>query len=134
MKIRFKAPSGGGTLELDDASTVDQLLESIKSSTGFADVTVKYGWPPKPLTADQGQLSAQSLNLHRENLTVVPKEDASAAVAHNTPPMPEPVATTAPPQRLSPAFNLRFEARRKAKARVLRTRTLASLCRKLALR
>ncbi|KAI2777878.1 OTU-domain-containing protein [Daldinia loculata] len=98
MKIRFKAPSGGGTLELDDASTVDQLLESLKSSTGFADVTVKYGWPPRALTADQGQLSAQSLGLHRENLTVVPKEDASAAVAHNTPPVPEPAAALPGPQ------------------------------------
>ncbi|CAJ2500377.1 Uu.00g032300.m01.CDS01 [Anthostomella pinea] len=51
MKLRYKAPSGGGSIEVDDAATVAQLLETLKSTTGFADVTVKYSWPPQ---ADHG--------------------------------------------------------------------------------
>ncbi|KAI1501540.1 hypothetical protein F5X99DRAFT_382248 [Biscogniauxia marginata] len=78
MKIRYKAPSGGGTVELDDAATVAQLLDTLKSSTGFADVTVKYGWPPRALGTDQGDTTLQSLGLQRESLTVVPVENALA--------------------------------------------------------
>lgn len=125
MKIRFKAPSGGGTLELDDASTVDQLLESLKSSTGFADVTVKYGWPPRALTADQGQLSAQSLGLHRENLTVVPKEDASAAVAQNTPPVPEPTATTTSPAAALPGLQSSLRSQEKSKGQGIKDQNIS---------
>ncbi|KAI2602694.1 OTU-domain-containing protein [Hypoxylon sp. NC1633] len=81
MKIRYKAPSGGTTLELEDDATVSQLIESLKSSTGFADVTVKYGWPPKALSANQDDVSLRSLGLQRENLTVVPIESAPTPVA-----------------------------------------------------
>ncbi|KAI8957202.1 OTU-domain-containing protein [Daldinia sp. FL1419] len=102
MRIRFKAPSGGGTLELDDAATVAQLLGSLRSSTGFADVTVKYGWPPKALTPDQAQLEAQSLGLHRENLTVVPVGDSSSA--QSPAPVPEPAATANPPAAALPGL------------------------------
>ncbi|KAI1371896.1 OTU-domain-containing protein [Hypoxylon crocopeplum] len=79
MKIRYKAPSGGGALELADDATVSQLLNSLKSATGFADVTVKYGWPPQALGIEQGTASLQSLGLQRENLTVVPVENASTS-------------------------------------------------------
>ncbi|KAI0122325.1 OTU-domain-containing protein [Daldinia grandis] len=126
MKIRFKAPSGGGTLDLDDVSTVDQLLESIKSSTGFTDVTVKYGWPPKALSADQAQLSAQSLGLHRESLTVVPKEDASAAAAQNTPAIPEPaVATTTPPAAALPSHQSSLPSKKKSKGQGIKDQNIS---------
>ncbi|KAI1207758.1 OTU-domain-containing protein [Annulohypoxylon truncatum] len=77
MKIRYRAPSGPGALELDDDATVNQLLEALKSSTGLDDLTVKYGWPPKALSTDEGGVSLQSLGLHREMLTIAPLEKAS---------------------------------------------------------
>ncbi|OTA99324.1 hypothetical protein M426DRAFT_16555 [Hypoxylon sp. CI-4A] len=88
LKVRFKAPKGGGTVELDDDATVNQLLSSIKTATDYSDVTVKYGWPPKALSPDQNEATVVSLSLHRENLTIVPVEAASAA----------PVATEEKPQ------------------------------------
>ncbi|KAI1100064.1 OTU-domain-containing protein [Jackrogersella minutella] len=84
MKIRYKAPSGGGMLELDDDAVVTQLLDALKSSTGLADFAVKYGWPPKALSTDQGDVSVQSLGLHRENLTIAPVENSSTASAPST--------------------------------------------------
>ncbi|KAI1635803.1 hypothetical protein F4809DRAFT_427265 [Biscogniauxia mediterranea] len=82
MKLRYKAPSGGGTVELDDdAATVSQLLDALRASTGYTDVIVKYGWPPRALGADQASATLQSLGLHRESLTVVPDESTSAAAA-----------------------------------------------------
>ncbi|KAI0599678.1 hypothetical protein F4775DRAFT_105480 [Biscogniauxia sp. FL1348] len=81
MKLRYKAPSGGGTVELGDAATVSQLLDALRASTGYTDVIVKYGWPPRALGADQAGATLQSLGLHRESLTVVPDESTSAATA-----------------------------------------------------
>ncbi len=93
MKLRYRAPSGGGTLELDDAATVGQLLEAIQQKTGFAEVTVKYGWPPQTLNLDQADNSLQSLGLQRESLTVVPVENPSRGVADVSSAIP---ATSAP--------------------------------------
>lgn len=76
LKIRYRAPSGGGTLDLDENATVGQLFDAIKEKTGSSDVTIKYGWPPKALAADQAELSLVSLNLQRESLTVVLAERA----------------------------------------------------------
>ncbi|CAJ2508812.1 Uu.00g138380.m01.CDS01 [Anthostomella pinea] len=81
MKLRYKAPSGGGTIEVDDAATVAQLLETVKSTTGFADVTVKYGWPPQALGPDQHHVALQTLGLQRESLTVVPVENLPTEVS-----------------------------------------------------
>lgn len=81
MKLRYRGPSGGGTLDLDDAATVGQLLEAIKQNTGYSEVTVKYGWPPQALNVDQVDVSLQSLGLQRESLTVVPVENPSPNVA-----------------------------------------------------
>ncbi|KAJ1324334.1 ubiquitin thioesterase OTU1 [Microdochium nivale] len=86
MKLRYKAPAGGGTLDLDDSATVGELLAAIRLATGHDDVTVKYGWPPRALSgAQQGAESCQSLGLQRESLTVVPAEGASMATAAAAP-------------------------------------------------
>ncbi|KAI1454645.1 OTU-domain-containing protein [Annulohypoxylon moriforme] len=95
MKIRYRAPSGPGNLELNDDTTVNQLLEALKSSIGLDDFTVKYGWPPKGLGTDESDVSVQSLGLHREMLTIAPLEKASAAstapvTAPDIPPKLEP--------------------------------------------
>jgi ubiquitin thioesterase OTU1 len=93
MKLRYKAPSGGGTLDLDDAATVTQLLQAVKEATGFADVTVKYGWPPQALGSGQADIPLVSLGLQRESLTIIPKEDAPAT---STPAATTPHAASAP--------------------------------------
>lgn len=74
LKIRYRAPSGGGTIDLDDGATVGQLFATMKEKMGSSDVGIKYGWPPKALEADQADVSIVSLNLHRENLTIVPAD------------------------------------------------------------
>ncbi|KAI0127955.1 hypothetical protein BJ170DRAFT_683777 [Xylariales sp. AK1849] len=88
IKIRYKAPSGGGTLDLDENATVGKLFDAIREKTDTSDVTIKYGWPPKALSADQGEESVVSLNLHRESLTVVLPETAPS-------PAPQPAAVPA---------------------------------------
>ncbi|KXJ89334.1 hypothetical protein Micbo1qcDRAFT_165386 [Microdochium bolleyi] len=81
MRLRYKAPAGGGTLELDDTATVGDLLAAIRAATAYDDVTVKYGWPLKALSSEQAGESCLSLGLQRESLTVVPAEGASNAAA-----------------------------------------------------
>ncbi|KAI0879835.1 OTU-domain-containing protein [Annulohypoxylon maeteangense] len=79
MKVRYRTPSGPGSLELDDDANVIQLLEALKSTTGLENFSVKYGWPPKALGTDESDVTVQSLGLHREVLTIAPLEKASAA-------------------------------------------------------
>lgn len=81
MKLRYRAPSGGGTLELDDAATVGQLLDALKQNTGVSELTVKYGWPPQALDLGQADASLQSLGLQRESLTIVPADKPAPAAA-----------------------------------------------------
>ncbi|KAI4592483.1 ubiquitin-specific protease otu1 [Pestalotiopsis sp. 9143b] len=79
LKIRYRAPSGPGTLDLASDATVAQLFDAIRQATNTARVAVKYGWPPRALDLDsQADASVASLNLHRESLTVVPTETAAA--------------------------------------------------------
>jgi len=81
MKIRFRGPSGAGSVELGDDATVAQLLSALKEQTGGGNIAVKFGWPLQTLSSDQGDLQLQSLGLHRESLTVVPLEGGSASAA-----------------------------------------------------
>ncbi|KAI0165058.1 OTU-domain-containing protein [Hypoxylon sp. FL1284] len=85
MQIRYKAPSGAGKVEMDDGATVSQLIDALKSGTGLADVTVKYGWPPKALDVSQHEASLQQLGLQRESLTIAPGPSATPASAADAP-------------------------------------------------
>lgn len=76
MRIRFRGPSGGGFLELAEDATVADLLAALRTETGSAAIDVKFGWPLQTLAADRGDLQVRELGLQRENLTVVPVEDA----------------------------------------------------------
>jgi ubiquitin thioesterase OTU1 len=89
LKIRYKAPTGGGTLEIQDDATVGQLFDALKEKTGHSVIAIKYGWPPRSLTPDQMDTAITALNLHRESLTV------SAERALTPPPAtPQPAAAT----------------------------------------
>ncbi|KAI5853632.1 OTU-domain-containing protein [Durotheca rogersii] len=102
MKIRYKAPSGGGTVELDDEATVGQLLESIKVITGCADFVVKYGWPPKALESSEPHVSLRRIGLERESLTIVPIAEPSTVVEKSAQPI-QGAAVTVPPSGGGPS-------------------------------
>ncbi|KAI0404052.1 hypothetical protein F4802DRAFT_262377 [Xylaria palmicola] len=79
MRIRFRGPSGGGSLELAEDATVAQLLSALEAEIGAGPIAaVKFGWPLQTLAAadDRGSLTVRELGLQRENLTVVPAEGA----------------------------------------------------------
>ncbi|KAH8653314.1 hypothetical protein BX600DRAFT_440400 [Xylariales sp. PMI_506] len=88
IKIRYRAPSGGGTLELGESATVADLFTVVKEQTGSSDITVKYGWPPKALAHDQADLSVVSLGLQRESLTIVTNESTQSPAASAALPPP----------------------------------------------
>ncbi|KAI1136325.1 OTU-domain-containing protein [Hypoxylon sp. FL0543] len=101
MKIRYRGPKGGGTLEVPDDATIKDLLSKLEVETGCADVTVKYGWPPKALSTTEIDVPLKSLGLDRESLTVVPQETqqkagAEAAQATATPAPEAPVPAALP--------------------------------------
>ncbi|KAI0542465.1 hypothetical protein GGR58DRAFT_452413 [Xylaria digitata] len=75
MRIRYRGPSGGGSLELAEDATVTQLLSALKAETGAGAIAVKFGWPLQTLDAHQGGLVVRELGLQRENLTVIPLEN-----------------------------------------------------------
>ncbi|KAI2634543.1 hypothetical protein GGS21DRAFT_107789 [Xylaria nigripes] len=74
MRIRFRGPSGGGTLELADDSTIADLITALEVKTASHAIVVKYGWPLQTLATDQSYLQVRALGLQRESLTVVPLE------------------------------------------------------------
>lgn len=76
MRFRFRGPSGGGSVELAENVTVADLLSALKAETGAGAITIKFGWPLQTLAAEQGHIQARELGLQRENLTIVPIEDA----------------------------------------------------------
>ncbi|KAI0803426.1 hypothetical protein GGR55DRAFT_662549 [Xylaria sp. FL0064] len=77
MRIRFRGPSGGGSLELAKDATVSQLLSALEAETGSGagTIAVKFGWPLQTLDIRQGDLAVQELGLQRENLTIVPVQN-----------------------------------------------------------
>ncbi|KAM0324550.1 hypothetical protein ACHAQA_007935 [Verticillium albo-atrum] len=81
MRARYKGPSGTGVLALDDTATVGHLFDEIKTKTGIADFTLKYGWPLKTLESDQKDKIAKDLGLNGETFTIVPAETAQPAPA-----------------------------------------------------
>ncbi|ORY67236.1 uncharacterized protein BCR38DRAFT_337697 [Pseudomassariella vexata] len=97
-KIRFKAPSGQGVVELEDDATARQLTDAIKTKIDSTDITIKYGWPLKTLGSDQLDATILSLNLQRENLTIVPAESRVPSPA----PTPTNKVTEKAPSRRNP--------------------------------
>lgn len=78
MKARFRGPSGSGTVELPDDATVQDVFEHIRTQTGIAMFTLKYGPPTAMTTLDtsQGTQNAKSTGIHGQSLTIVPIEVA----------------------------------------------------------
>lgn len=75
MKCRYKGPTGTGVLELGDDASVQTIFDELKSKTRIQDFTLKYGPPMAMQSLDASHLtvSAKSLGLHGETLTIVPE-------------------------------------------------------------
>ncbi|KAJ3560330.1 hypothetical protein NPX13_g9340 [Xylaria arbuscula] len=86
MRIRFRGPSGGGSLELHEDATVTDLMSALEAETGSGVTAVKYGWPLRTLDAQQGDQSVRELGLQRENLTIVPAENPVQEQKQQEPP------------------------------------------------
>lgn len=76
MRVRYKAPSGTGTLTFEDDITVKDVLDGVKTATGIHAFSVKYGPPMAMKTIDPSEYDsvAKSIGLNGETLTVVPDE------------------------------------------------------------
>ncbi|KAK4187847.1 hypothetical protein QBC35DRAFT_383996 [Podospora australis] len=85
VTIALRAPNGQSRIQIDDESTLADLLSLIKSKTELEKFTLKYGYPLKNLDiAPQAQgVSIKDLKLRGETIVVAPTETASP-----TPPPP----------------------------------------------
>jgi ubiquitin thioesterase OTU1 len=82
MKARYKGPAGTGIIELTDSATVGDLLSELRTLTGIASFTIKYGPPMAMKNLDLGLIgeTARSAGLHGETLTIVPAEEPPTPV------------------------------------------------------
>ncbi|KAF9870417.1 OTU-like cysteine protease [Colletotrichum karsti] len=83
MRARYKGPEGSGVVSLGDDATVGQLFDEIKSQTGIAAFTLKYGWPFQTLSLEQKDANAKDLGLNGQSFTIEPAQSRTI-----TPPPP----------------------------------------------
>lgn len=85
MRARYKGPSGTGVLQLPDDATVQNVLDEIRTKTGISRFMLKHGPPMamKTIELKDSNISAVSLGLHGETLTVVPEEASSDTAPAN---------------------------------------------------
>lgn len=95
IQISLRAPDGQSRIQIDDESTVKELVELIKVKTGLNNFTLKYGYPPKTLDVSAPSLDngIKDLNLRGETILVArldsppPTTSTQAALAQ---PQPKP--------------------------------------------
>jgi hypothetical protein len=85
MRARYKGPSGTGVLQLPDDATVQNVLDEIRTKTGISRFVLKHGPPMamKTIELKDSNISAVSLGLHGETLTVVPDEASPDTASAN---------------------------------------------------
>ncbi|KAI1809765.1 hypothetical protein GGS20DRAFT_259139 [Poronia punctata] len=84
MKIRYRGPSGTGSVGVSDDVTVAELIVALEAQIGLGAISVKFGWPLQTLAAHQANLPIRSLGLQRESLTVVPLEGGAPVAGSKT--------------------------------------------------
>lgn len=93
IQISIRAPDGQSRIQIEDESTLRDLVELIKTKTELGSFSLKYGYPLKPLDTSpslQGA-SIKDLNLRGETIVVAPLEprphaaDVQAASAEPKP-------------------------------------------------
>lgn len=95
ITVGLRTPTGQSRIQLDEKSTLQDLVEHIKSKTGLNDFSLKYGFPPKALDVSPPLLhtSVNDLKLRGETILVTPVESAlptAAQQAPSTEPKPKP--------------------------------------------
>jgi ubiquitin thioesterase OTU1 len=100
MRARYRGPAGSGTLELGDDATVQVLFDELRSKSGIASFSVKYG-PPMAMKLlnleEDGDKPARSLGLHGETFTIVPDEARPISPLYSAPAAPAPSEKRRPP-------------------------------------
>jgi ubiquitin thioesterase OTU1 len=83
VPIRVRAPSGQLRLDVEENSTLGQLVAVIRERTGLQDFTLKYGYPLKnlDLTTETTGATIASLGLRGETIVVAPADSRPAAPA-----------------------------------------------------
>jgi len=81
VQIRLRGPDGQVRLDVEEETTLKDLLELIKEKTEVNSFSLKYGYPLKELDTSATALSATvvDLRLRGETIVVVPHESATAA-------------------------------------------------------
>ncbi|GAB1317228.1 ubiquitin-specific protease otu1 [Madurella fahalii] len=72
IQISLRAPNGQSRIQIDDESTVKELVELIKAKTELNNFTLKYGYPLRALDISAPSLgtSIKDLNLRGETIVV----------------------------------------------------------------
>ncbi|KAK0714363.1 hypothetical protein B0T21DRAFT_297367 [Apiosordaria backusii] len=92
IQIALRAPNGQSRIQVEDESTLADLVSLIKSKTELERFTLKYGYPLKNLDVTSSQSSSiKDLKLRGETIVVAPLD--------TTPPPPPP-----PSEPPKPAF------------------------------
>ena len=95
MRVRIRGPAGQATADLSETATVGDLQSQIVEKTSVEDFEVKYGYPPKPLSLKDHDLTVKlseiGVKLHGEQLIVsasasAPNKNASSVNAESKPP------------------------------------------------
>jgi ubiquitin thioesterase OTU1 len=80
VQIRLRGPNGQVRLDVEEQTTLRDLVELIKEKTEVNSFSLKYGYPLAELKTDPGALSLTvgELKLRGETIVVVPHESATA--------------------------------------------------------
>ncbi|KAK4228201.1 hypothetical protein QBC38DRAFT_166338 [Podospora fimiseda] len=89
ITIALRAPTGNTRIQIDDSSTLTDLLSLIQTKTSIPSFTLKSGFPPTPLDISSPSSPLSSLNLKNQTLIISPSTP--------TPPSPSP-----PPPKFTP--------------------------------
>lgn len=83
VQIRLRAPNGNVRLDVEEETTLRDLVELIKEKTEVRRFSLKYGWPLTELDISPASLglTVAELKLRGETIVVVPHESASATPA-----------------------------------------------------
>jgi ubiquitin thioesterase OTU1 len=80
VQIRLRGPNGQVRLDVEEETTLKDLLELIKEKTEVQRFSLKYGYPLKELDTSASALNSTvaDLKLRNETIVVVPHESATA--------------------------------------------------------
>ncbi|KAK0724826.1 hypothetical protein B0H67DRAFT_116688 [Lasiosphaeris hirsuta] len=90
IQVRLRAPKGQARLEIDDESSLKDLIDLIKTETALSSFSLKYGYPLENLDISPASQSAtvKELQLRGETIVVAPTETPISPPADAPKPKP----------------------------------------------